>query len=125
MQVSCYADQLEKGTAVVIALTDNDDPHATIAVGVVAFKNIEKIHTWTEIIQRSWANPTSDVMESFEKGQVSTGGIPGINSFDIEIAYKDTKYPFHVERIAADVYHAVRDVSRNRFEGTQASHGQR
>ena len=38
------------------------------------------------------------------KGQVSTAGIPGINSFNIEVAYKDTKYPFHVERTADDVY---------------------
>jgi acetyl-CoA carboxylase/biotin carboxylase 1 len=31
-------------------------------------------------------------------------GLPGINSFSIEVAYKDTKYPFRVERIASDVY---------------------
>lgn len=47
---------------------------------------------------------TSDLMESFEKGQVSVGGIPGINSFETEIAYKDMKYNFHVDRIAADVF---------------------
>ena len=45
-----------------------------------------------------------DVIESFQKGQVSTGGIPGINSFDLEIAYKDIKYPFHVERSSPEVY---------------------
>jgi acetyl-CoA carboxylase / biotin carboxylase 1 len=44
------------------------------------------------------------VKESFRKGQVSVSGIPGINSFDLEVAYEDTKYPFHVERIASDVY---------------------
>jgi acetyl-CoA carboxylase / biotin carboxylase 1 len=29
------------------------------------------------------------VKESFRKGQVSVAGIPAINSFDVEIAYKD------------------------------------
>jgi acetyl-CoA carboxylase / biotin carboxylase 1 len=43
-------------------------------------------------------------MESFAKGQVATSGIPGINSFNLEVAYKDTKYPFHVERLANDIY---------------------
>jgi acetyl-CoA carboxylase/biotin carboxylase 1 len=43
-------------------------------------------------------------MESLVKGQVSTSGIPGINSFNIELAYKDIKYPFHVERLAQDIY---------------------
>ena len=38
------------------------------------------------------------------KGQVSTSGIPGINSFDLEIAYEDTKFPFHVELLSHDVY---------------------
>lgn len=47
---------------------------------------------------------TADVAESLTKGQVSTSGIPGINSFNIEVAYKDIKYPFHVERLAADIY---------------------
>jgi len=47
---------------------------------------------------------TAAVVESFEKGQVSTGGIPGINSFNLEIAFQDTKYPFHVERTAPDVF---------------------
>lgn len=42
--------------------------------------------------------------ESLAKGQVSTSGIPGINSFNTEVAYKDIKYPFHVERLANDVY---------------------
>jgi acetyl-CoA carboxylase / biotin carboxylase 1 len=43
-------------------------------------------------------------MESFAKGQVATSGIPGINTFNLEVAYKDTKYPFHVERLANDIY---------------------
>lgn len=49
-------------------------------------------------------NVSEEVKESFRKGQVSTSGIPGINSFNLEIAYQDTKYGFHVERVAADVY---------------------
>ena len=47
---------------------------------------------------------TEEVKESFRKGQVSVSGIPAINTFDIEIAYLDTKYPFHVERTSADSF---------------------
>jgi acetyl-CoA carboxylase/biotin carboxylase 1 len=47
---------------------------------------------------------TNEVIESLGKGQASTSGISGINSFNIEVAYKDTKYPFQVERLAADIY---------------------
>ena len=47
---------------------------------------------------------TENLMESFRKGQVNVGGIAGINSFEVEIAYEDTKYPFHVERVATDIY---------------------
>jgi len=49
-------------------------------------------------------NESEEVNESFRKGQVSTGGISGINTFDLEIAYQDTKYGFNVQRISADVY---------------------
>lgn len=45
-----------------------------------------------------------ELKESLRKGQVSTSAIPGMNTFHIEIAYEDTKYPFQVERIAPDVY---------------------
>jgi acetyl-CoA carboxylase / biotin carboxylase 1 len=67
-------------------------PHLVVVSAAIyqAFKHVEE--------------GTSDVMASFEKGQVSTGGIPGINAFDVEIAYKDIKYSFKVKRIAADVY---------------------
>jgi len=44
------------------------------------------------------------VKEAFRKGQVSTSGIPGINKFDLEIAYEDTKYPFSVEVLSPEVY---------------------
>lgn len=46
----------------------------------------------------------NEIMDSWEKGQVATSGIPGITSFDVEVPYQDTKYPFHVERIADDQY---------------------
>jgi acetyl-CoA carboxylase/biotin carboxylase 1 len=49
-------------------------------------------------------NASEEVKDSFRKGQVSTSGIPGINSFDLEIAYQDTKYTFHIDRISDDVY---------------------
>jgi acetyl-CoA carboxylase / biotin carboxylase 1 len=45
----------------------------------------------------------NEVMESFTKGQTGTSGIPTINSFNIEIAYRDIKYPFHVERRGTDI----------------------
>ena len=47
---------------------------------------------------------TEALKESFRKGQVSVAGIGAINSFELEIAYQDTKFNFHVDRIAADVY---------------------
>lgn len=47
---------------------------------------------------------TEEVKGALVKGQVSTSGIPGINSFNLEVAYKDIKYPFHVERLADDIY---------------------
>jgi acetyl-CoA carboxylase/biotin carboxylase 1 len=67
-------------------------PHLTV-VSAAVFKATQHVKDQTEA-----------VMESFRKGQTSVGGIPGINSFDVEIAYMDIKYPFHVERTAADVY---------------------
>ena len=47
---------------------------------------------------------SEELKESFAKGQVSTSAITGMNSFDIEVAYKDIKYPFHVDRLSSDVY---------------------
>ena len=46
---------------------------------------------------------TANVVELFQKGQVSTGDIPTINSFSIEVAYLDIKYGFHAERLATDI----------------------
>ncbi|CAB9498987.1 Acetyl-CoA carboxylase 1 [Seminavis robusta] len=70
-----------------------DMPQDLVVVSAAIFKAFQHVE-----------EGTADVMESFEKGQVSTGGIPGVNSFETEIAYKDKRYNFHVERIAADVY---------------------
>eukprot|EP00565_Helicotheca_tamesis_P003884 CAMPEP_0185725054 /NCGR_PEP_ID=MMETSP1171-20130828/1378_1 /TAXON_ID=374046 /ORGANISM="Helicotheca tamensis, Strain CCMP826" /LENGTH=2089 /DNA_ID=CAMNT_0028393057 /DNA_START=20 /DNA_END=6289 /DNA_ORIENTATION=+ len=67
-------------------------PHDVVTAAAI-FKAFQHVQSETE-----------EVLESFRKGQVSTGGIPGINSFDVEIAFEDTKYPFHVERTASDIY---------------------
>ena len=67
-------------------------PHLVVTSAAI-FKAFQHVNDATEA-----------VMESFRKGQVSVSEIPGINSFDLEIAYEDTKYPFHVERIANDIY---------------------
>ncbi len=47
---------------------------------------------------------TEEMKDSLSKGQVSTSAIAGMNAFDIEIAYEDTKYPFTVKRTAPDVF---------------------
>ena len=47
---------------------------------------------------------SAEVTESLTKGQVSTAGIPGINSFESEVAYKDVRYQFSVERLSGDVF---------------------
>jgi acetyl-CoA carboxylase/biotin carboxylase 1 len=66
-------------------------PHLVVASAAV-LRAFEHVSTESEVLK-----------ESFRKGQVSVSDIPGINSFNLEIAYQDTKYPFHVERIANDV----------------------
>ena len=68
-------------------------PSHLVVVSAAVFKAFEHVKSATEAVK-----------ESFRKGQTSTGDIPGINSFDIEVAYMDTKYPFHVERTSPDVY---------------------
>jgi len=64
-----------------------------------------------------------EIKESFRKGQVSVAGIPGINSFDIEVAYEDMKYPFHVERLSNDVYRLTLGGNVIDAEVTQAVDG--
>jgi len=70
-----------------------EKPDPLVVLGAAIFKAHEHVKTETE-----------NVYESFRKGQVSTGDIPSIDSFDVEIAYKDTKYPFQINRVSADVY---------------------
>jgi acetyl-CoA carboxylase/biotin carboxylase 1 len=64
-----------------------------VVTSAAVFKAFEHVKTQTE-----------EVKEALRKGQVSIGGIPGINSFDLEIAYEDTKYAFHVERTGPDIF---------------------
>lgn len=47
---------------------------------------------------------TAELTESLTKGQVSTAGIPEINAFESEVAYKDVRYQFSVERLSGDVF---------------------
>jgi len=67
-------------------------PHLVVTAAAV-YKAFMHVKTDTEALK-----------ESLRKGQVSTSAITKINSFDLEIAYLDTKYLFHVERTAPDVY---------------------
>jgi len=83
-----------------------------VVVGAAVFKAFQHVK-----------GVTDEVKESFSKGQVSTGGIRGINSFDIEVAYMDTKYPFHVERVSADVYKFSLGKNTIEVEVTQTAEG--
>eukprot|EP00970_Alexandrium_tamarense_P005314 scaffold858_cov193-Alexandrium_tamarense.AAC.12 len=89
-----------------------DVPSHLVVVSAAVFKAFEHVKDATE-----------EVKESFRKGQVSTGGIPGINSFNVEVAYMDTKYPFHVERISPDVYRFTLDGNTIDAEVTQTAEG--
>mmetsp|Transcript_13003 Transcript_13003/g.28230 ORF Transcript_13003/g.28230 Transcript_13003/m.28230 type:complete len:2095 (-) Transcript_13003:158-6442(-) len=95
----------EKTVAVVM-------PSHLVVVSAAVFKAFEHVKTATE-----------EVMESFRKGQTSTGDIPGINSFNIEVAYMDTKYPFHVERISPDVFRFTLDGNVIDVEATLTAEG--
>merc|ERR1712176_327983 len=70
-----------------------EKPPHLVVTGAAIFKAFEHVK-----------QETQSVIESFQKGQVGTGGIPSINSFPIEIAYLDTKYGFNVDRLASDIY---------------------
>jgi len=87
------------------------EPHLVV-VSAAIFRAFEHVRTATE-----------DVVESFRRGRVSTGDIPGINSFDLEVAYADTKYPFRVERISPDVYRLRLDGNVIDVEVTQTAEG--
>ena len=47
---------------------------------------------------------TKSIVDSFERGQVVTTEIPSISSFDIEIPWKNVKYPFHVDITGPSTY---------------------
>ena len=68
----------------LVSVEVNKDLTVTSAAVFKAFQSIKE--------------QTEEVKESFRKGQTSVGGIPAINSFDIEVAYDDMRYNFHVER---------------------------
>jgi acetyl-CoA carboxylase/biotin carboxylase 1 len=83
-----WLDGIIKEKSVKVEMPD----HLTVASAAIfkAFQHVKE--------------QTAEVTESLTKGQVSTSGIPRINSFNTEVAYKDVKYPFHVERLAGDIY---------------------
>jgi len=87
-------------------------PSHLVVVSAAVFKSFEHIRTATE-----------EIKESFRKGQVSTGGIDGINSFDLEIAYLDTKYGFSVQRISPEVYRLTLGGNVIDVEVTQTAEG--
>lgn len=68
-------------------------PDRLVVMSAAIFKAVQHVNT-----------ETAAIVESFEKGQVGTSAIPKLISFETEVAYKDTKYPFHVERLASDIY---------------------
>ncbi len=70
-----------------------EQPAQLVVAGAAVLRAYEHVKSQSE-----------EVMESFRKGQVSTSAISGINSFDLEIAYEDIKYQFHVERKSNEVY---------------------
>jgi len=70
-----------------------EQPNHLVVTSAAILRAFQHVQTETEAVK-----------ESFRKGQVSTSSIPGINSFDIEVAYKDTKYNFDVVRTSPEVY---------------------
>jgi acetyl-CoA carboxylase/biotin carboxylase 1 len=50
------------------------------------------------------AGETKAIIESFEKGQVGTSDIPGLNNFAVEVAYEDTRYQYKVTRLANEIF---------------------
>jgi len=102
-----WLDGLIREKAVAVEM-----PSHLVVVSAAIFKAFEHVKTATE-----------EVKESFRKGQVSTGGIPGINSFNTEVAYLDTKYSFHVERISPDVYRFALGGNKIDVEVTQTAEG--
>ena len=67
-------------------------PHLTVLSAAIfrAYEHVQEL--------------SSELIDSFTKGQVATGTIPQINDFPVEIAYQDTKYEFQVSRAGNDIY---------------------
>jgi len=56
-------------------------------------------------ISRAYARSAEEekkFLENLAKGQVSVQGIRSINSFNVEITFKDYKYVFQIVRVAPD-----------------------
>jgi acetyl-CoA carboxylase/biotin carboxylase 1 len=66
---------------------------------------------------------TEEIKESFRKGQTSVSDIPKINSFELEVAYKDIRYRFHAEVISKDVFRLTLGNNVIDAEVTQAVDG--
>jgi len=85
---TAWLDGILKEKSVSIELP----PHLVVSSAAI-LRAFEHVNTESEAVK-----------ESFRKGQVSTSGIPGINKFELEIAYEDTKYSFNVEVLSPEVY---------------------
>ena len=70
-----------------------DVPAQLVVMSAAIFKAVEHVKA-----------ETAAIVESFEKGQVGTSSIPKLNSFEVEVAYMDTKYLFQVTRLADDIF---------------------
>ena len=102
-----WLDGIIKEKAVAVQM-----PSHLVVVSAAIFKAFEHVKSATEAVK-----------ESFRKGQLSTGDIPGINSFNVEVAYMDTKYPFQVERVSPDVFRFTLDGNVIDVEVTQTPEG--
>ena len=104
---TAWLDGLIQEKSVVVEKPD----HLTVVSAAIfkAFQHIEE--------------KTNELKDSFTKGQVSTASITDINFFYTEVAYKDVKYPFQVERIASDIYRLT--IAGNTIEArvTQSASG--
>ncbi|VEU44842.1 unnamed protein product [Pseudo-nitzschia multistriata] len=85
---TAWLDGIIKEKSVGVEMPD----HLTVASAAIfkAFQHVKE--------------STAELTESLAKGQVSTSSIAEINSFSTEVAYKDIRYPFDVERLSNDIY---------------------
>lgn len=73
-------------------LTTDTDPQLVVMSAAVF-----KAHRHVERLSASFK-------ENFEKGQLSVQGIEALNTFPIEITYRDVKYEFTVNRLAPGIF---------------------